>query len=138
MMTMRSLELFAGAGGLALGIARAGFRHEAVVEWDQNACGTIRENNQRGVINWPLFETDVRRFDYRSYGEGIDLLAGGPPCQPFSIGGKHRGYNDTRNLFPEAIRAVRELKPRAVLFENVKGLLRESFTKYFEYIILQI
>lgn len=135
---MRSLELFAGAGGLALGIAKAGFRHEAVVEWEQNACGTIRENNQRGVIDWPLFEGDVRGFDYSTYGEGIDLLAGGPPCQPFSIGGKHCGYNDTRNLFPESIRAVRELKPKAVLFENVKGLLRESFAKYFEYIILQI
>jgi DNA (cytosine-5)-methyltransferase 1 len=138
MTPMRSLELFAGAGGLALGVAGAGFRHEAVVERDQNACGTIRENNQRGVIDWPLFETDVRKFDYSAYGEGIDLLAGGPPCQPFSIGGKHRGYNDTRNLFPETIRAVRELKPRAVLFENVKGLLRESFAKYFEYILLQI
>jgi DNA (cytosine-5)-methyltransferase 1 len=135
---MRSLELFAGAGGLALGVAGAGFRHSAVVERDRNACGTIRENKQRGVIDWPLFETDVRGFDYSPYGSGIDLLAGGPPCQPFSIGGKHRGYDDTRNLFPEAIRAVRELKPKAILFENVKGLLRESFAKYFEYIILQI
>lgn len=137
-MPMRSLELFAGAGGLALGIAKAGFRHEAVVEWDRNACGTIRENNERGVIDWPLFESDVRRFDYSSYGSNVDLLAGGPPCQPFSIGGKHRGYDDTRNMFPEAVRAVRELKPRAVMFENVKGLLRESFSKYYEYIILQL
>jgi len=135
---MRSLELFAGAGGLALGVANAGFQHEAVIEWNHNACGTIRENNQRGVIHWPLFETDVRTFDYSSYGEDIDLLAGGPPCQPFSIGGKHRGSDDSRNLFPESIRAVRELKPKAVLFENVKGLLRESFSRYFEYILLQI
>lgn len=135
---MRTLELFAGAGGLALGISRAGFRHSAVLEKDRNACETIRENTQRGVINWPLFETDVRSFDYSSYANSVDLLAGGPPCQPFSIGGKHLGYDDTRNLFPEAIRAVRELKPRAILFENVKGLLRESFAKYFEYIILQI
>lgn len=135
---MRSMELFAGAGGLALGVSKAGFHHEAVVECNQHACGTIRENNERGVINWPLFEADVRQFDYSAYGEGIDLLAGGPPCQPFSIGGKHRGYNDARNLFPEAIRAVRELKPKAVLFENVKGLLRQSFAKYFEYILLQI
>lgn len=135
---MRSVELFAGAGGLALGIAKAGFQHEAVVEWDRNACGTIRENNQRGVIDWPLFEADVRQFDYSAYDSGVDLLAGGPPCQPFSIGGKHRGYDDTRNMFPEAVRAVRELKPRAILFENVKGLLRASFAKYYEYIILQI
>lgn len=135
---MRSLELFAGAGGLARGVAAAGFRHSAVVEWDRNACGTIRENNERGVIEWPLFEADVRDFDYSSYGSGIDLLAGGPPCQPFSIGGKHGGFDDTRNMFPEAVRAVRELKPKAIMFENVKGLLRESFSKYFEYIILQI
>lgn len=135
---MRSVELFAGAGGLALGVAEAGFKHEAVVEWNRNACGTIRENNQRGVIDWPLHEADVRHFDYSSYGAGIDLLAGGPPCQPFSIGGKHRGFDDARNMFPEAIRAVRELKPRAILFENVKGLLRESFAKYFEYIILRV
>ena len=135
---MRSVELFAGAGVLALGLANAGFRHEAVVERDQNACGTIRENTKRGVIDWPLFEVDVRNFDYSSYRGGIDLLAGGPPCQPFSIGGKHRGFGDTRNMFPEAIRAVRELKPKAILFENVKGLLRESFAKYFEYIVLQI
>ena len=137
-MSMRSIELFAGAGGLALGVSHAGFRHEAVVEWDQNACGTIRENNRRGVIDWPLFETDVRNFDYSSFRDAVDVLAGGPPCQPFSIGGKHRGYSDDRNMFPEAVRAVRELKPKAVLFENVKGLLRESFAKYFEYIVLQI
>ena len=135
---MRSLELFAGAGGLALGIGRAGFTHSAVVEWNHNACDTIRGNQERAVIDWPLFEADVRAFDYSPFENQVDLLAGGPPCQPFSIGGKHRGQDDTRNLFPEAVRAVRELKPKAILLENVKGLLRESFAKYFEYILLQI
>lgn len=135
---MRSIELFAGAGGLALGLSQAGFHHEAVVEWNPNACGTIRLNNERGVIRWPLFQADVRHFDYADFPQDVDLLAGGPPCQPFSIGGKHRGYNDARDMFPEAVRAVRELRPKAILFENVKGLLRESFSKYFEYIILQI
>ena len=135
---MRSIELFAGAGGMALGLTKAGFHHEAVVEWDKNACGTIRLNNGLGVTTWPLFEADVRGFDYSGFGEGMDLLAGGPPCQPFSIGGKHAGFNDERDMFPEAVRAVRELRPRAVLFENVKGLLRASFAKYFEYVILQI
>lgn len=137
-MSMRSVELFAGAGGLALGISNAGFTHEAVVEWNANACGTIRENNERGVIDWPFHEADVSKFDYSSIPVDIDLLAGGPPCQPFSIGGKHGGFKDARDMFPEAVRAVRELKPKAVLFENVKGLLRESFSEYFEYITLQI
>ena len=121
-----------------MGISDAGFTHEAVVEWNGNACGTIRENNRRGVIHWPLYQSDVRLFDFSKLSKGIDLLAGGPPCQPFSIGGKHGGFNDERDMFPEAVRAVRELKPKAVLFENVKGLLRESFAKYFEYVILQI
>jgi DNA (cytosine-5)-methyltransferase 1 len=138
---MRSVELFAGAGGLALGTAQAGFHHEAVAEWDQDACDTIRENQRRGlelVRRWPLFQGDVRQLDYSSIPEGLDLVAGGPPCQPFSLGGKHRSIADERNMFPEIARALRELKPRAVLVENVKGLLRSSFAKHFEYILLQL
>jgi len=134
---MKAVELFAGAGGLALGTKAAGFHHEAVIEWNRNACDTIRENNRRGVIEWPLFQGDVSAFDFKPY-EGVDLLAGGPPCQPFSIGGKHRGHVDDRNLFPQAVRAVREIKPRAVLIENVKGLLRPAFNHFFEYVILQL
>lgn len=138
---MKSVELFAGAGGLAIGTSQAGFKHEAVVERDRHACATIRENQRRGVapaIDWPLFEGDVRAFDYSTVSRKLDLLAGGPPCQPFSLGGKHRGYQDDRNLFPEAVRAVQELRPRVFMFENVKGLLRQSFAKYFEYIVLQL
>ncbi len=134
---MKAVELFAGAGGLALGTSRAGFEHSAVVEWDQNACDTIRTNNSLGVISWPIHQADVREFDFTGYGEP-DLLAGGPPCQPFSIGGKHRGQMDTRNLFPEAIRAIRETHPKVVMIENVRGLLRPAFAKFFEYVILQI
>ena len=138
---MRSVELFVGAGGLAMGVANAGFRPDAVVEWDRWACDTIRENQRRGVgsvTGWPLHEMDARRFDYSGIREDVDLIAGGPPCQPFSIGGKHRGRDDERDLFPEMVRAMRELRPRAVLIENVKGLLRHSFAKYFEYIVLQL
>lgn len=138
---MRSVELFAGAGGLAIGISKAGFQHEAVVEWDTDACNTIRKNQERGiepVLNWPLFSTDVRKFNFSNIPEGIDLLAGGPPCQPFSLAGKHKGHKDERNMFPEVIRAIREIKPKVVLIENVKGILRQSFSKYFEYILLQI
>jgi len=137
---MRSAELFAGAGGLAMGMSNAGFHHAAVVEWDHDACETFRENQRqhlRSVEEWPLFEGDVRGFDYSALND-IMVVSGGPPCQPFSLGGKHRAYNDKRDMFPEAVRAVRELRPRAFIFENVKGLMRESFTDYFEYILLQL
>jgi len=136
---MRSLELFAGAGGLALGASRAGFEHLGVVEWDHDACSSMNENRRRGleyVRQWPVQEADVRTLSYRDFGTDIDLLAGGVPCQPWSLGGKHKGQDDRRNLFPEMIRAVRETQPKAVLVENVKGLLRQSFSSYFEYILL--
>lgn len=138
---MRSVELFAGAGGLALGTARAGFEHEAVIEYDKATCVTLRENQARGMApmsRWPIHAADVRRFDYSDIAPGVDLVSGGPPCQPFSIGGKHGAHQDERDLFPEAVRAVRELRPRAFMFENVKGLLRESFSKYFAYVQLQL
>ena len=106
---MTSVELFAGVGGLALGVSNAGFQHKAVVEWDADACATIRENQRRNIkplSDWPLHEGDVRAFDFGSVGEGIDLLAAGVPCQPWSLGGKHRGYHDERNLFPDTIAAM--------------------------------
>lgn len=134
---MKALELFAGAGGLALGMSEAGFEHVAVVERDNDACNTIRRNNSTGVIDWPLIPGDVRTVDFRALGP-VDVVAGGPPCQPFSIGGKHRGQTDDRNLFPEAIRAIRETSPSAVLIENVKGLLRPAFSAFFDYVLLQI
>jgi len=138
---MESVELYTGAGGLALGISRAGFRHLAVVERDEDSCQTIKENKKRRVEEmhrWPVFNCDVREFDFGSLPEGIDLLAAGVPCQPFSIGGKHRGHSDERNLFPETIEAIRRLKPRAVIIENVRGLRRPSFARYFSYIELML
>ncbi|OHB59011.1 MAG: DNA (cytosine-5-)-methyltransferase [Planctomycetes bacterium GWF2_50_10] len=138
---MRTVELFAGAGGLAMGVSRANFQHSAVIEWDKNSCDTIRFNQKHKVkplYEWPLHECDVRCFDYKSLADKVDLVAGGPPCQPFSLGGKHKGQHDHRDMFPEAVRAVRELRPAAFMFENVKGLLRESFAKYFEYVYLQL
>lgn len=138
---MKSIELFAGAGGLGMGIGLAGFEHLAVVEWDKWACDTIRENKQRGfplVSDWSLTEGDVRAFDFSSLPEGLDLVAGGPPCQPFSMGGKHQAYNDERDMFPAAIDVIRKLKPRAFIVENVKGLTRPSFANYYQYILLQL
>ena len=134
---MRSVELFAGAGGLALGVSQAGFKHEAVVEVDRDACDTIRRNKARKITyveDWQIEETDVKKFDFTSINPDIDLLAAGVPCQPWSIGGKHRGYEDDRNLFPDTIRAVLSLRPKAILIENVKGLTRQTFANYFSYI----
>lgn len=130
---MKSLELFSGAGGLALGLEAAGFETVGLVEYNKDACGTLRLNRPQ----WNLLEGDVREVRFKEFGD-VDLVAGGPPCQPFSIGGKAKGYDDRRDMFPEAVRAVRELKPRAFLFENVRGLLRESFSNYVEYIRLQL
>jgi len=134
---LRSVELFAGAGGLALGVSQAGFRHEAVVELDHDACETIRANQRiklKHVRDWKLEEANVRTFDFSAVPEDIDLLAAGVPCQPWSIGGKHRGFEDDRNLFPDTIKAVLALKPKAILVENVKGLTRQTFANYFTYI----
>lgn len=138
---MKSVELFAGAGGLAMGVSLAGFESLAVVEWDKWACDTIRENQKRGypvVQNWPLWEGDVREFDWASIPEGIDLLAGGPPCQPFSMGGKHKAYGDERDMFPSTVDLVLRLRPKSFIVENVKGLTRSSFANYYQYILLQL
>lgn len=131
---MNSIELFTGGGGLALGTERAGFQHLALVERDADSCATLRHNRPE----WPVFEMDVHAFDYGPYAGRVDLLAGGAPCQPFSLGGKHAGQDDRRNLFPEVIRAVRELRPKAFVLENVRGLTRKSFLPYFHYIIAQL
>lgn len=136
---MKSVELFVGAGGLAVGVSLAGFKPVAVIDWDRWACDTIRENKDKGLEplrDWPLRECDVRTLDYGSINGPVDFVTGGPPCQPFSLGGLHRAHLDERDMFPEAIRAVRELKPRAFLFENVKGLTRGAFANYLEYIRL--
>jgi DNA (cytosine-5)-methyltransferase 1 len=138
---MKSVELFAGAGGLAMGVSLAGFESLAVVEWDRWACDTIRENQKRGfpvVQDWPLWEGDVRCFDWSSIPRDIDLVAGGPPCQPFSMGGKHRAFGDNRDMFPATVEVVRELRPKSFIIENVKGLTRSSFANYFQYILLQL
>src|SRR5688572_23735336 len=135
-----SIEVFTGVGGLALGLSKAGFTHLAVIERDADACVTIRENQQaatKSVIDWPLKEQDVAEIDFTRFGP-IDVLAGGPPCQPFAISGKRRSHGDDRNMFPEMMRAVRELQPPAILIENVTGLLRGRLERYFEYVLLQL
>jgi len=130
---MRSLELFSGAGGLALGLEKAGFTNVGLIENNRDACATLRLNRP----HWNLLESDIEDIDFHLF-KDVDLIAGGPPCQPFSIGGKARGYDDRRDMFPQAVRAVRELSPAAFIFENVRGLLRQSFRNYVEYIRLQL
>lgn len=140
-MTINSIELFAGAGGLALGFSSHNVLHQAVVEWNAHACNTIRINKEANVApvsHWPdVTEGDVRQFDYSRF-QNVDLVTGGPPCQPFSLGGKHGGFLDVRDMFPQAVRAVRETQPRAFVFENVQGLTRVAFADYFNYILLQL
>jgi DNA (cytosine-5)-methyltransferase 1 len=139
---MKAIELFAGAGGLGLGVSRAGFTPVDVVEWDRWCCDTIRENRKRGaegVRHWPPpREGDVRDFSFKKFKDKIDLVTGGPPCQPFSLGGRHRAHDDHRDMWSEAVRVVRETRPTAFIFENVKGLTRETFSTYFSYIYLQL
>lgn len=136
-----SIELFTGAGGLALGLEQSGWHHSALIERNEHACSTIHLNESLGhplAKGWKLFPDDVRTIRYPELADHVDMVAGGPPCQPFSLGGRHRAYQDKRDMFPEAVRAVRELRPECFVFENVKGLLRQSFASYFHYIVLQL
>jgi len=140
MKQLESIELFSGAGGLALGLHAAGFQHRGLYEWNASAVETLRYNQKMGhesLEGCEISRADVRDVDFRKYC-GVDLVAGGPPCQPFSMGGKAAGMNDVRDMFPQAIRAVAEVQPRAFIFENVRGLLRPAFSNYVEYIRLQM
>jgi DNA (cytosine-5)-methyltransferase 1 len=132
-MDFYSIELCAGAGGQALGLERAGFKHIELIEIDSNACNTLRLNRP----NWKVIEGDIRKYSPEPSVE-IDLLAGGVPCPPFSVAGKQLGSNDDRDLFPEALRLIAELNPKAVMLENVRGLLDPVFDEYRRKIILQL
>lgn len=124
-MNLSSVEICSGAGGQALGLESAGFDHAALVEIESAACQTLRLNRP----NWNVVEGDLHAFDGTPY-QGIDLLAGGVPCPPFSKAGKQLGAEDERDLFPQAIRLVDECRPRAVMLENVRGLLDAVFDDY--------
>lgn len=119
------VEICAGAGGQALGLALAGFHHVALVEYEREYCNVLKLNRPE----WNVICEDIRNFDGKKY-KGVDLLAGGVPCPPFSVAGKKLGENDERDLFPEAIRLIKEINPRAVMLENVRGFLDPSFAGY--------
>lgn len=122
---LTSVEICAGGGGQALGIEQAGFVHEALIDVDGQSCETLRLNRP----DWNVMLGDISGFSGAPY-KGVDLLAGGVPCPPFSIAGKQLGKADERNLFPEAIRLVDEIRPRAVMLENVRGILGSVFDDY--------
>ncbi|GAA3251578.1 DNA cytosine methyltransferase [Nonomuraea helvata] len=148
-----SVELFAGGGGLAMAVHQAGFRPLLFNEFDHRACETLVASAKKtlgvdGLVRTeekrpeppepgkpaPLYPGDVRDLDMSALKGRVDLLAGGPPCQPFSAGGVAKGDEDKRNMFPAMFKAVREIRPKAVICENVRGLLRPSFRDYFQYI----
>lgn len=123
---MTSIEICAGAGGQAIGLEQAGFDHVELVEIEPIACNTISINRP----NWLVSNMDVKDFNAQKYKNEIDLFAGGVPCPPFSIAGKQLGNLDERDLFPEALRLIEECNPKAILLENVRGLLDKKFKDY--------
>lgn len=130
---LKSVEICAGAGGQALGLSMAGFHHVALVEYEKEYCEVLKANRP----DWNVICADVHDFDGTPY-RGVDLFAGGVPCPPFSVAGKQLGKDDERDLFPEAIRLIREINPRAVMLENVRGFLSAQFAEYRESILNQI
>lgn len=135
--TANCVELFSGCGGLAMGLSIEGFHHELLVEWDEHAANTVAHNRRRRtkhVKDWPYVKQDVRTIEWTQYKNKVQVVAGGPPCQPFSVGGKANGDKDARDMWPEAIRAVREIEPDFFVFENVRGLLRPAFADYVAWI----
>jgi len=130
---LTSIEICAGAGGQAIGLEQAGFEHLALVEIESIACDTLRLNRP----NWTVINKDVKEFSAKKY-TGVDLLAGGVPCPPFSIAGKQLGNLDERDLFPEALRLVKECSPKAVMLENVRGLLDIKFKEYRRQILNEL
>ena len=127
------LEICAGGGGQSLGLETAGFSHVLALDNDNDACNTLKMNRP----DWTIVEDDIRSFTGADL-SGVDLLAGGVPCPPFSIAGKQLGGNDERDLFPEAIRLIKALKPKAVLLENVRGLATAKFDGYRDLVLSQL
>lgn len=127
------VEICAGAGGQALGLEMAGFVHVALVEYEQDYVNNIKKNRPE----WPVECIDVRDFNGKKY-KGVDLFAGGVPCPPFSVAGKQLGKDDERDLFPEALRLIKEIEPKAIMLENVRGFLDPVFKDYRENILKSI
>lgn len=135
---LSSAELFSGCGGLALGMSRAGFHHLLMAEFDRDAVATATHNVERAiehVRDWPVRRTDVREINWEPLRGQLAVVSGGPPCQPFGIGGKKLGPADARDMWPEAIRAIREAQPEGFLFENVRNIAGPRFRGYLDWIV---
>jgi DNA (cytosine-5)-methyltransferase 1 len=130
---LTTLELCAGAGGQALGLEQAGIGHAGLVELDKHACATLRLNRP----GWNVIEQDLHDFDGAAFA-GVDIVSGGLPCPPFSVAGKQLGNKDERNLFPVLIRLVDQIRPRAVMIENVRGILDAVFEDYRQYVATEL
>ncbi|MGO6684608.1 DNA cytosine methyltransferase [Rhizobium leguminosarum] len=138
---MNIAEIFVGIGGLGLGANYKDGNSLFAIDKNKSSCLTLNANKDSGLspfVKWNIFNQDIKTFDYSSFANRVDLLLGGPPCQPFSIGGLNLANDDHRDMFPEAVRAVRELSPKAFVFENVAGLGRARFANYFNHIRLQL
>lgn len=144
---LTSIEICAGAGGQAWGLELAGFEHLALVENDVHACSTLRTNRPEWTVFGPHAEDpprerrgkgDVRTFDATGWRGKIDLLAGGVPCPPYSRASRQLGADDERDLFPAALRLVQECEPRAVMLENVRGVLDSKFKPFREAVRAQL
>jgi DNA (cytosine-5)-methyltransferase 1 len=133
MKPLSVLELCAGAGGQALGFEQAGYHHAGLVEIDAHACRTLIYNRP----SWRVFQEDLNHFDASEF-RGVDVVAAGLPCPPFSKAGKQLGSEDERNLFPAALRIIKQVQPRAVVIENVRGILDAVFEDYRKYIVSQL
>lgn len=139
---INDVELFAGCGGMSLGLSQAGFVPSVQLEIDSDCVACLRQNSalfqrQRSTVP-KVVAGDVRQFDWKSFDGKIRVLSAGVPCQPFSIGGLHNAQRDDRNLFPALLDVVRKTKPRIVFIENVKGLARQSFSQYLSYVVRQL
>ena len=134
------IDIFSGAGGLALGLTEAGFEPVQYYDKDAGACATLRHNlkSESSPLRGEVYEADICQMEWIRHGPDVRLLAAGTPCQPFSRGGARRGPKDRRNLFPELMKAVWDLLPRAVLVENVRGLERGAHKLYLDYVIRQL
>jgi len=130
---LTTLELCAGAGGQAIGFEQAGIDHVGLVEIDKNACATLRLNRPK----WTVLQEDLNNFDGAAF-VGVDIISGGLPCPPFSVAGKQLGNEDERNLFPAMIRLVDQIRPRAIMIENVRGILDALFHDYRQHIAGQL